>query len=78
MEEYLYLDERAQLDARAQMSLQPPSCCDHFLENGKRLDRVQKAHSNSPTFAALPEMLVLAWTKAALTEIGLLPTHDCD
>ena len=53
----------------------PPSCCAHFLEHGKHLDRVQKAHSNSPTFAAVPEMLVRSWTHAALTEIGLLPTQ---
>ena len=49
----------------------PHSCCDHFRENGKHLDRVQTADSNSPSFAALPEMLVLSWTMAALTEIGL-------
>ena len=49
----------------------PHSCCDHFRENGKHLDRVQNADSNSPSFAALPELLVRAWTKAALMEIGL-------
>ena len=49
----------------------PPSCCAHFLEYGKHLDRVQTAASSSPSFAALPEMLVRAWTHAALTEIGL-------
>ena len=49
----------------------PSRCCAHFLENGRHLDRVQKAPSNGSTFAALPEMLVRAWTRAALKEIGL-------
>ena len=49
----------------------PSKCCAHFLENGKHLDRVQRVPTNSPTFAALHEMLVRAWTRAALTEIGL-------
>ncbi len=44
-------------------------CCAHFLENGKHLDRVQKLPTNSPTFAALPELLVRAWVHAALVDI---------
>ncbi len=47
-------------------------CCAHFLENGKHLDRVQKLPTNSPTFAALPELLVRAWMHAAFVDMGLV------
>ena len=46
-------------------------CCEHFREHGKHLDRVQKLKQASEEYAALPELLVRAWTHAAL--LGLSP-----
>ncbi len=50
----------------------PPQCCAHFMEYGTHLEKVQRLSTLSPTFAALPEQLVRAWTRAALADIGLV------
>ena len=49
----------------------PPQCCAHFMEYGTHLEKVQRLSTLSSTFAALPEPLVRAWTRAALMEMGL-------
>ena len=49
----------------------PPQCCEHFMEYGKHLEQVQRISTHSSTFAALPELLVRTWTRAALMEMGL-------
>ena len=46
-------------------------CCEHFRENGKHLDRVQKLKQASEEYAALPELLVRSWTHAALLSLSL-------
>ena len=48
----------------------PSNRCAHFLENGAHADKVRRAAKGAPDFAALPEQLVRAWTRAALS--GLL------
>ena len=40
-------------------------CCEHFREHGTHLDKVQKATHRAADYAALPEALVRAWTRAA-------------
>ena len=44
-------------------------CCEHFRANGKHLDRVQKLKHGREDYAALPEQLVRAWTRAALQDL---------
>ena len=46
------------------------NCCEHFREHGKHLDRVQRARHSAADYAALPEALVRAWTKAAYAGEG--------
>jgi len=41
------------------------NCCEYFREHGKHLDRVQTARHSTADYAALPEQLVRAWTRAA-------------
>ena len=45
------------------------NCCEHYREHGRHLDKVQEAKRSNPDFAALPEQLVRAWTRAALVEL---------
>ncbi len=47
----------------------PSNRCAHSSENGKHLDRMQKQAWRSPEYAALPEQLVRAWTRAALADM---------
>ena len=47
----------------------PSNRCAHSSENGKHMERMQKHSWRSPDFAALPERLVRAWTRAALAGI---------
>ena len=52
----------------------PSNRCAHFLENGTHADKVRRtANRFAPDFAALPEQLVRAWTRAALSS-ALLAT----
>lgn len=44
----------------------PSNRCAHFQEHGAHLDRVQAAKHTDADYAALPEALVCAWTRAAL------------
>ena len=44
-------------------------CCEHFREHGRHLDLVQRASRSRADYAALPENLVRAWTKAAFASI---------
>ena len=44
-------------------------CCEHFRAHGKHLDRVQKLKHGREDYAALPEQLVRAWTRAALQDL---------
>ena len=46
------------------------NCCEHFREHGRHMDRVQKAMHRAADYAALPEALVRAWTKAAFAGEG--------
>ena len=48
----------------------PSDRCAHFREHGAHLDRVQAAKPTDANYAALPEALVTAWTRAALAELG--------
>ena len=41
------------------------NCCDHLREHGKQMDRVQKQRHSAADYAALPDQLVRAWTRAA-------------
>lgn len=49
----------------------PSNRCAHFLENGAHADKVQGGNQYAPDFAALPEQLVRAWTRAALSSVLL-------
>jgi len=44
-------------------------CCEHFREHGRHLDLVQRSSRSAADYAALPENLVRAWTKAAFASI---------
>lgn len=46
----------------------PNNRCAHYREHGLHLDKVRSARGGAD-FAALPEQLVRAWTRAALTEV---------
>ena len=48
-------------------------CCEHFRAHGKHLDRVQKLKQSSEEYAALPELFVRSWTRAALLGLSLPP-----
>ena len=47
----------------------PSNPCARFREHGNHLVRFQRANQSAPDFAALPELLVRAWTHAALMDI---------
>ena len=47
----------------------PNNRCAHSAEHGRHLDLVVNAKHCNGAFAALPEQLVRAWTRAALTEV---------
>jgi hypothetical protein len=55
----------------AEPKCKPSNCCAHFAEHGRHLDLVHKGKHSSADFAALPEQLVRAWTRAALCAQGL-------
>ena len=43
-------------------------------EHGRHLETVQRMKQASESYAALPELLIRAWTQAALREAGLSQT----
>jgi len=47
----------------------PRNRCAHYREHGRHLDLVRGSNERNPDFAALPEPLVRAWTRAALTDM---------